>query len=209
MGNHTVLPGNTTHTSDTTLLDLSTEVLIEILAYLPPADMISVKRTCRIFRDIVDGTAYLQYILRTQIRGIEDFLPHDFPYSDRLALLRRHEQSWIDLQIIAFTVSDIPEPLGRFTLQGGYLINEFTRGKWVEYRYTDLYTAVRDEELHWVHVKMERCRGPTRSLVMFSVDHDLVISRRFRVVSDPFLKPKSDKSQKAARHHQWCCHCRV
>src|SRR6266581_944905 len=93
MGNNTILPGNRVDTTHT-LLDLSTEVLIEILAYLPPADMISVQRTCRIIRDIIDGTAYLQYILRTQIKGIEDFLPHDFPYSERLALLLHHEQSW-------------------------------------------------------------------------------------------------------------------
>jgi hypothetical protein len=204
MGNHTVLPGNRVETTDS-LLDLSTEVLIEILAYLPPADMISVRRTCRIIRDIVDGTAYLQYILRTQIKGIEDFLPHDFPYSDRLALLRRHEQSWSSLQFNLFTRCDIAD---RLTLQGGYLINEPTHGKWIEYRYTDLCTAVRNEKLRWVHIKMEHCRLPILSEVMFSVDHDLVIARRFRVISDPFLSAKSDESQKAARH-QWSCPCRV
>jgi len=193
MGNNTILPGNRVDTTHT-LLDLSTEVLIEILAYLPPADMISVQRTCRIIRDIIDGTAYLQYILRTQIKGIEDFLPHDFPYSERLALLLHHEQSWSSLQLNVFTKCDITEPLGRFTLQGGYLINESTHGRWIEYRYTDLCTAARNEELRWVHVKIEHCRLPILSEVKFSVDHDLVIARKFRVISNLFLSPKSDES---------------
>ena len=212
MGNNTVLPGNQVDTTHT-LLDLSTEVLIEILAYLPPADsdMISVQHTCRLIRDIVDGTEYLQYILRTQIKGIEDFLPHDFPYSERLALLRRHGhwQSWSSSQFNMFTKCYITEPLGRFTLQGGYLINEYTHGRWIEYRYTDLCTAVRNEELpRWVHVKMKHCRLPILSEIVFSVDHDLVIASKFCVISDLFLSPKSDEPQKAARH-QRCCPCRV
>ena len=106
MGNNTVSPGNQVYTTHT-LLDLSKKVLIKILAHLPPVDMISVQRTCRAIRNIVDGTAYLQYILRTQIKSIGDFLPHDFPYSERLALLRRHEQSWSGLQFNFFTKSTV------------------------------------------------------------------------------------------------------
>ena len=79
------------------LLNLAREVLIEILSYLPAADMIAVQRTCRTIRDTVSGTAYLQYTLHTEINGVADLLPPDFPYSERLKLLRCHEQSWRDL----------------------------------------------------------------------------------------------------------------
>ena len=179
----TVSPGNQVYTTHT-LLDLSTEVLIEILAYLPPVDMISVQRTCRAIRDIVDGTAYLQYILRTQIKGIEDSLPHDFPSSERLALLRRHEQSWSGLQFNFFTKSTVTASfLDRFILQGGYLIHVSSHERWINYGYTDLCSAASNEELRWVHVKMEHCGLPVMSEVIFSVDHDLVIARRFRVIS--------------------------
>ena len=75
------------------LLHLSTEVLIEILGYLPGADMVSMQQTCRTIRDIIAGTAYLQYILRADINGVDDFLIPRLSYSERLELLRRHEQS--------------------------------------------------------------------------------------------------------------------
>jgi hypothetical protein len=144
--------------------------------------------------DIVDGTAYLQYILRTQIKGIEDFLPHDFPYSERIALLRRHEQSWSSLRFNFFTKCAIAvSPFDNFTLQGGYLIHASRGdGNWIDYGYTDLCSATRNEELHWVHVKMDHCDLPVMSEVIFSVDHDLMVAMRFSVISDPFLNPKSD-----------------
>jgi len=186
-------PGNQVATTRS-FLDLSTEVLVQILAHLPPTDMIVVQRTCRMIRDIVDGTAYLQYILRTQIKGIEDSLPHDFPYSERLALLRRHEQSWSSLQFNFFTKSAITvSPRDSFTLQGGYLIHVSSspRGNWINYGYTDLYSAASNEELRWVHVKMEHCGLPVMSEVIFSVDHDLVVAMRFDVISGPFLHPKN------------------
>lgn len=188
MGSNTVSPGNQVDTTHT-LLGLSTEVLIEILAHLPPRDIISMQRTCHLIRDIVDGTAYLQYILRTQIKGIKDFLPHDFPYSERIALLRRHEQSWSSLQFNFLTKCAIAvSPFDNFTLQGGYLIHaSHGDGNWIDYGYTDLCSATRNEELHWVHVKMEHCDLPVMSEVIFSIDHDLMVAMRFSVISGPFL----------------------
>ena len=75
-----------------TLLDLSTELLIEILTDLPVADLLSMQHTCRTMRNIIGGTVYLQYIVRTHINDVDDFLPPEFSYSERLELLRRHEQ---------------------------------------------------------------------------------------------------------------------
>jgi hypothetical protein len=74
-------------------LTLSTELLIEILSYLPATDLLSVQRTCRTLRDVVASTSYFRYILRTHITGVDDFLPSDFPYPERLELLQRHEAS--------------------------------------------------------------------------------------------------------------------
>src|SRR6266853_3550994 len=107
-----------------TLLDLSTEVLIEILSYLPVADMLSAQRTCRTIRDIVVGTAYLQYILHAEINGIDDVLlvPPNFPYSERIELLRRHEQSWNELNLFTECVADSDGHYHEFFLQDGYLI---------------------------------------------------------------------------------------
>ena len=173
------------------LLDLSTEVLIEIFAYLPAADMITVQLTCRTIRDIVAGSAYLQYTLRAEINGVSDLLPPDVPYSERLELLRCHEKSWRHLQFNRFTeschISGSPmQP--SFALQVGYLIyfRFLGWGSGFEYGYTDLCSADRNEELRWVHLTIESSYDPLAlTTPIFAVDHDLVISVRFCVVFNP------------------------
>ena len=180
------------------LLDLTTEVLIEIFAYLLPADMIAMQYTCRMIRGIVNGTAYLQYTLHTKINGVDDLLPPDFPYPERLELLRRHEQSWSDLQLDLFAkphrISEWPNrPF--YTFQDGHLIYEIRLGQGgLRYGYTDLYSADRNEELRWVHLTIASI-GESQHLVstvVFAVDHDLVIAMRFCVHFDSFSECKTD-----------------
>ena len=171
-----------------TLLSISTELLVEIFSHLPATDLFSVQRTCRTIRDIVVGTAYLQYILRTHINGVDDFLPPDFPYSERLELLRRHEQSWDALQfnLITERVANL-RYFTDFTFQDGYLIYESLQGSLSRYGYMDLYATARNEELRWVHITMDHSHVPVTSTFTFAVDHDLVVAMRFRVFSNPFL----------------------
>jgi hypothetical protein len=197
MGNNTILPGNQI---DTTFLGLATEVLIEILAYLPPADMVSVQRTCRTIREIVTGTAYLQYILHAKINRVDDLLLPDIPYSERLELLRCHEQSWRDLQFNLFAeygwISGV-QNVDFFTLQDGYLIYQCFPGweRGLQYGYTDLCSSDRNKELRWVHLTMGESLSPEAKMVVFAVDHDLVLalSRRFCVPFDSFSECKPDK----------------
>ena len=193
-------PGNQVATPRS-LLDLSTEVLVEILAYLPATDMIAVQRTCRTIRDIVAGTAYLQYTLHAEIYGVDDLLPPDFPYSERLELLRCHEQSWRDLQFQRFAeCHDIPgvPDLAVFTLQDSYLIYECVT-RWeraLQYGYTDLCSADRNQELRWVHLTIGESQysASTRTRIVFAVDHDLVIAVRFCILFDSSSECKPDKS---------------
>jgi len=174
-----------------TLLDLSTEVLVEILAYLPVVSLFSVQRTCRTIRDIIAGTTYFQYTMRAYVNGVDDFLPPDFPHSERLELLRRHEQSWNSLQLNMFTqyhtpsvTRDVPFPCS-FILQDGYLIYECLAGGLQRYGYMDLCSASRDEELRWVHITISNGQLPTTWTVGFAVDHDLMIAIRYSTVSLP------------------------
>jgi len=189
MGDNAVLPRNQV-VATRSLLDLSTEVLIEILAYLPAADMIAVQRTCRTICDIVAGTAYLQYILRAEINGVDDLLPPDFPYSERLELLRCHEQSWRNLKFNLFAefhgISGVPNP-SCFTLQDGYLIYQCFLGPGMgcQYGYADLCSADRNEELQWVHLTIGESQYPDSTAVVFAVDHDLAMTMRFCVLFDP------------------------
>ena len=186
------------------LLDLATDVLIQILAYLPPADMIAMQWTCRMFHGIVTGTPYLQYTLHAKINGVDDLLPPDFPYPERLELLRRHKQSWSDLQFDLFAkrhrISEWPNrPF--YTFQDGYLIYECRSGQGgLRYGYTDLYSADRNKELLWVHLTIASI-GENQHLVstvVFAVDHDLVIAMRFCDHFDSFSGCKADNRLTAA-----------
>ena len=185
-------PVVTTHA----LLNLSTEVLVEILAYLPVVSLFSVQRTCRTIRDIITGTTYFQYTMRAYINGVDDILPPDFPHSERLELLRRHEQSWNSLQLNISTryhqdrvTSDVPFPCA-FLLQDGYLIYQCLTGGSPRYGYADLCSASRDEELRWVHITIANRHLPTASTVTveFAVDHDLMVAIRYCVASDLIIE---------------------
>lgn len=168
----------------TALLDLSTEVLIDILSFLPAADLVSMRQTCHTLHDIVDGTAYLQYILRTDIMGVDDLLPPCFPISDRLQLLRRHEQSRNALQFNLFTKCLVHPPayMKQCVLQGGYLIyDHLTADGMPQYGYTDLCAATRNEELRWVYIRVDNSclLSTSRTRLIFAVDHNLVVVMRF------------------------------
>ena len=166
------------------ILDLPTELLVMTLTYLPVADLFSVRWTCHTLRDIIAGTAYLQYIINAHINGVEDSLPPDFPYSKRLELLRRHEQSRNGLQFDLFTesVTNMPYP-NDFILQGGYLIYERPMVNPQQYGYTDLCSASQNEEVRWVHITMDL---PRLYNVTFVTDHNLVVVPRFVSFPIPF-----------------------
>jgi hypothetical protein len=172
------------YSSMTALFDLSTEVLIDILSFLPAADLFSMRQTCHTFHDIVDGTAYLQYILRTDIMGVGDLLPPDFPISDRLQLLRCHEQSLNTLRFNLFAKCfvHVPAYMTQCVLQGGYLIyDHLTAHGTPQYGYTDLCAATRNEELRWVYINVENSclLSTSRGGLIFAVDHNLVVVMRF------------------------------
>jgi hypothetical protein len=168
-----------------TLLLLPPEVLVQILACLPVPDLFVVQRTCHRIRSLVVDTTCLQYILRTQINGVDDFLPPGSPYSERLELLRRHERSWSGLRFNLFTEfqTSVPQP-DCFTLRDGYLIYEDLRGTVLRYGYTDLSSVAPNEEVDWVHIPMDSIRLPLALKVVFAVDHDLVVTMRFRLSSN-------------------------
>ena len=163
------------------ILDLPAELLIKILINLPIKDLFSVRWTCRTLKDIIARTACLQYIIRAYIIGVEDSLPPDFPHYKRLELLRHHEQSRSRLQFDLITeyVDDISYH-GHIIFQDGYLIYEH---QWAadpqQYRYTDLYSAARNEELRWVHITTDDSHLPCPHNFTFAVDHNLVVRSRF------------------------------
>jgi hypothetical protein len=154
---------------------LPTELLILILSYLPVVELCAVQRTCHRIHDIVAESAQLQYVLRTQINGVDDLLPPDCPFSERLELLRRHENAWGNLQLKLS--HEFASPLlDRHFLQDGYLIYNKIAGA-LQYGYVDLLTAVPNEELCWAHISREDIRHPL--CVIFAVDNNLALVLRY------------------------------
>jgi hypothetical protein len=151
---------------------------------------LSAQRTSRTIRDIVVGTAYLQYILHAEVNGIDDTLPPNFPYSERLELLQRHEQAWNELRLNPFTeyVEDLDSRYyHEFSLQDSYLIYRRPTGTVLQYGYTDLCSAARGDKLRWVHITMAMDDSLIPISVAFAVDHDLIVAIRFGVPSNPIL----------------------
>jgi len=171
------------------LLHLPTELLVKILTYLTVEDLFSVRWTCRTLGDIVTGTAYLQYIIHANINGVEDSLPPDFPYSERLELLRRHERSWSAPQFNLFTrcVTKKSHNPNNFILQDGYLIYQslWDSEDVQQYGYTDLHSAARHEELRWAHITIDNSLVPLLDNVTFAIDHNLVVGLRFVSLTIP------------------------
>src|SRR5712691_6345030 len=133
-----------------TFLNLPTELIILILSYLPAVELCTLQRTCHGIRCIVTESAHLQYNLHAQINGVDDLLPPDRPFSERLELLRCHEKSWSNLQLRAS--HEFTAPIHqRHSLQDGYLIYNRIAGT-LQYGYVDLLSAFPDEELRWTHI---------------------------------------------------------
>jgi hypothetical protein len=158
-----------------TFLGLPIKPLILILPYLPAVELCAVQETCHRIRSIVAESAHLQYVLRVQINGVDDLLPPDRPFSERLDLLRRHERSWSNLQLkvsheFAATIHQ------RHFLQDGYLIYNKIAGT-LQYGYVDLLSASPNEELCWTHILKEDIRFPL--CVAFAVDHNLAVVLRY------------------------------
>jgi hypothetical protein len=165
-----------------TLLDLPTELLIRILSYLPAVDLCAVQRTCRRIHGIVADSTYLQYILLAQINGVDDILPLDCPFSERIKLLRNHEKSWNDLQLnVSHEFSSTMDHL--YYLQDGYLVYNLKHiASTPQYGYVDLRSAYPNEELRWVHISIEQISIPV--WIESAVDHNLVVVLRYRPFGD-------------------------
>jgi hypothetical protein len=186
----TALQGMLLHSCSTlVLLDLPTELLIRILSYLTPVDLCAMQRSCRRIHAIVTESTYLHYILHAQISGVDDLLPPNFPFSERIERLKYHEKSWSNLQLNPFHT--FPSDLDHlYSLQDGYLIyNLRTALNALRYGYVDLRSADPNEPLHWVNISVGDIGVPLG--LVTAVDHNLVVVLRYWVLSKTFLSVKS------------------
>ena len=168
-----------------TLPRLPTELLIRIFSHLQVADLLSVQHACRRFYDVISDSAFLQYILHTEINHLEAILPLDVPLNDRVALLKHHEIAWKNLKLnvfMQFKASNRHRCSG-YILQDGYLIYKpatlaaITHTPY--YNYIDLH-SLHDQpnaERRWKQISLAAIRP--LSDIIFAVDQDLAVVIRF------------------------------
>ena len=156
------------------LFNLSTELLIHIFSYLPVTDLFSVQRTCRRVYDIVAETAYLQYILHTHLNCVDDILPPNCSFAERLELLRHHERAWNGLQFNLHSEfsTNVKPYFRKNIIQDGYLISR-SNTDLTQYGYVDLFSSPPKEEPRWVHITLTNFLAPYN--LVFFVDHDLAV----------------------------------
>ena len=163
-------------------LDIPTEVLVHILSYLSCDDLCLLQGTCHRVKDIISGTSYLEYLLHTGIGKVDDLLPPDIPFPERVELLKLHEMSWSGLRFNLFSEFSVydntrhGDNIARYTLQNGYFIqsDSIPLGQGLKYKYIDLYSLSSGvEETNWVPIRLRVIRPRN---IVFAADHNLVVA---------------------------------
>ena len=177
------------------LLDIPTELLVRILSNLSCDDLCLLQGTCRRFKDIISGTPYLEYLLHTGIDNVDDLLPSDVLFPERVELLKLHERSWTDLRFNLFSEFSIHnstrDNVVRYTLQNGYLIHSdsIPVGQGLKYKYIDLYSLSSGEEANWVLIRLRVVRPRN---IVFAADHNLAVAITCGVLADRLLEVTSN-----------------
>jgi hypothetical protein len=169
------------------LLSIPTELLIRIFSNLSCDGLCPLQATCRRFKDIISGTPYLEYLLHTGIDNVDDLLPSDVPFPERVELLKLHERSWAGLRFNLFSEFSIDDGTRdddvRYSLQDGYLIHSdsIPVGQGLKYKYIDLYSLSSGEEANWVPIRLRVFRPRN---IVFSADHNLAVAITCGVLAD-------------------------
>ena len=144
------------------LMDLSTELVIHILSYLSVRDVGACVQASRRLRSIVSDSLYLQYLVRTQIAGVQDPLNPGPSIYERIAILERWERAWrgMDLRQPALQCvvpRDIAIGTIGYEIHGGCLIaaRRFpVDDRSMGYSYVDLHDAVQRGSASWHNVDL-------------------------------------------------------
>ena len=84
---------------DSSFLNLSAEILIEILAHLPARDIVSCKLTSKKLHDVIAQSSLIQYNIQTFLAGVHDPLRPGASIVERLSALKILEATWRDLDV--------------------------------------------------------------------------------------------------------------
>ncbi|EAU92699.2 hypothetical protein CC1G_01744 [Coprinopsis cinerea okayama7 len=113
--------------SDSPLLTIPTELLIETLSFLDAASLCRCREVCRDLKTLVDSTSVLQYKIELYATGTESSILDNRNVASRLEKLKSYDKGWAQL---AFSARDnIPMKRGGvWELYGGVLAQNSRMG---------------------------------------------------------------------------------
>ena len=141
------------------LLDIPPELIISIILYLSPHGIISCQRTCRKLHDVCNDTT-LRYLVQMERSGVSDDLRPGISYPDRLQLLQRREEAWVNLNFHKNVQVTVPiESTGIYDFTGGAFLlgtrlHSTSRRPTIGYSYVTLPSLTSTED-----PKLKRQKG--------------------------------------------------
>lgn len=173
-------------------LHLSTELLIQIVSYGSLRDIGAFALTSRRLYDIISGSLYLRYLIRTKIAGVYDPFLTGLSIHERLSVLESWERAWHDLDLRKPTLHCVvPRHISvsvlRYEIHSGYLIG--TRrlpadDRPLGYIYVNLHEAIKRGYVSWNNVDLHQ------SLSVFShcfnvEDYNLAVMLVYNLEEQP------------------------
>jgi len=156
------------------LLQIPPELLLRILFYLPPLDIISCARTCRILYDLCSDTA-LRYLIQMERCSVSDDLNPGLSYPERLRIVKEREEAWEMLDFRKSIQVSVPfESTGIYDLtSGAFFLDCANHGTTTGFSYITLpsLSGVQDRKLEWKGFNLET------ELLIFALavdEHDLI-----------------------------------
>jgi hypothetical protein len=141
-------------TKPTMLLDLPTELVVQIFFHLSPIDLVSCQLTCKYLHSVVQDSVVLQYHMALIAAKASDNPCSPLPVSTKLAQLKNGERAWAILKPTFTTTIPVDHnPSGIYDLTGGvYLLGNHNRQ---DLHYLRLPSHP-DEKTGWNTIKVGR-----------------------------------------------------
>ena len=89
------------------LLRIPSELMIRILLFLPPLDIISCGRTCRTLYGLCSDSI-LRYLIQMERCAVRDDMSPGLSYPERLRILKHREEAWEVLDFRRFFQASVP-----------------------------------------------------------------------------------------------------
>ncbi|TFK41206.1 hypothetical protein BDQ12DRAFT_679076 [Crucibulum laeve] len=151
------------------LVDIPEELIVQILSYLGPSDLVTCELTSSTLRSIIKEAVVLRYSRALQVAGMEDNPNSNLSVTERLARLERRESAWFkNIPDFTTTIPVHHNPSGIYDLTSGvYLLGNTNR---LALHYCKLPTSSEDDT-SWKNIEVER---NIIDMGLAAYEHDLI-----------------------------------